>query len=563
MSAGSVAGRGAATWWGVVIVSAILGLGLAGDSALCSSATYDEVTYLKVAARWWRTGSEDAITRMGSPTLFWKIQQAVPLWCLDRAGFGRLIDEPEESQAILLPIVRLSCLPIWLVALATTAAWAGMLYGPKAMAMAASLFALSPNLLAHGPLATMETPLIACSAGMFLLFWRFLRYRERWAFAASAMVGGLAMSCKYTTVLLPPIFAVLWWADLRTVAELGGLRRLKRVALGMAGYLAILAATNLVLTGFSTAPLSPNTGKHFGVESRLSGRWKAVAEAALEFPVPREMAGFANQVRLQGQGGSSYLLGERRDRGWWHYYFVALAVKVPPGFWMLAAGRLLLLTRRRDEAKGAMMPLAIGLFLGITAIASTRNYGIRYLLPMAPAAIAWVSALAEAGWPWRVLAVAGLLGQAAAVATSHPNELSYFPSWAGGPRGGRHLLADSNLDWGQGLKGLARLQRTHPAYRDLTLYYFGETEPRHYGVAGIAHVVDSSAHHPRLPKQMEAGTRYVAVSSSLQFGPWGPPGYFRALSAIDPVFLLDDASIAIYDARAIPASARWPSGRSP
>ena len=42
-----------------------------------------------------------------------------------------------------------------------------------------------------------------------------------------------------------------------------------------------------------------------------------------------------------------------------------------------------------------MPPLAIAAFLAIAMFASKRNYGVRYLLPMAPLAIVWISALAE------------------------------------------------------------------------------------------------------------------------------------------------------------------------
>ena len=44
----------------------------------------------------------------------------------------------------------------------------------------------------------------------------------------------------------------------------------------------------------------------------------------------------------QASGGASYLWGERRMKGWWYYYFVALAVKVPLGFWLLVVARLAL-----------------------------------------------------------------------------------------------------------------------------------------------------------------------------------------------------------------------------
>src|SRR5262249_34537864 len=124
--------------------------------------------------------------------------------------------------------------------------------------------------------------------------------------------------------------------------------------------------------------------------------------------------------------------------------------------------------------------------------------------------------------------------------------LTYFNTLAGGRIGGRRVLADSNLDWGQGLRALAQLQRERPELRALTLYYFGDTEPRHYGLAGIHHVIDAGSMHPGIPPQFEANTPYVAVSASLQFGPWGPAGYFNALEGVRPVLLTRDTTIGIY-----------------
>ena len=128
----------------------------------------------------------------------------------------------------------------------------------------------------------------------------------------------------------------------------------------------------------------------------------------------------------------------------------------------------------------------------------------------------------------------------------HPGELTYFNELAGGRIGGRRILADSNLDWGQGLKSLARIQAEMPEYRDLTLYYFGDTEPSHYGVAGTCHVVDAIGGRPGLPARLVADTRYLAVSASLQWGPWGPEGYFSRLEGVEPVAFTDDTTIAIY-----------------
>src|SRR5215213_3593644 len=69
------------------LLAAGLGLALLVDAAPRGSATYDEVKYLEVAATWCRAGDQSEISRMGSPLLFWKLQQVPVLWLLDRAGY--------------------------------------------------------------------------------------------------------------------------------------------------------------------------------------------------------------------------------------------------------------------------------------------------------------------------------------------------------------------------------------------------------------------------------------------------------------------------------------------
>jgi hypothetical protein len=188
---------------------------------------------------------------------------------------------------------------------------------------------------------------------------------------------------------------------------------------------------------------------------------------------------------------------------------------------------------------------------------------VRYLLPLAPLAIVWVSALAEGGRIAHTVATIGVLGQALAVASVHPYELSYFNAVAGGQAGGRRILADSNLDWGQGLKALARLQRERPELQDLTFYYFGDTEPKYYGVLGCCHVVDAGEVHPGLPPVLEATTRYLAVSASLQFGPWGPEGYFRRLDRLAPVATTEDGTVLIYRVADLSTSVQVAPAREP
>jgi 4-amino-4-deoxy-L-arabinose transferase-like glycosyltransferase len=539
-----------------VVLAAAVGVALMTDTAWRISATYDEVTYINVATTWWRTGRQDSIARMGSPLTFWKLQQAPVLWLLDRSGRRDLANDPVGRLAELLPLVRVGALWVWLSTLGLTAWWSCRLYGPRAMVLAAWLFALGPNLLAHGALVTMELPVTAASTAVFLFFWRYLEGGRRRDFWIAAALTGLAFSCKFTAVLLPAIVAAVWWVH-RVRSGRRPFRAAIEVARGAVGFVAVMVVADIAVTGGALLPSSPRSGqRHPTVEARFGAAVQHILTRAIETPIPQDWVGFATQARLQKAGGPSYLLGQRRMRGWWYYYFVAMAVKVP-----LTVGLLLLIRcgtacRERWPEREALIPLAIGLFLLATALGSSRNYGLRYLLPLAPMAIVWMSALAEqTGWR-RLVAWFGLLGPALGVAATHPDELTYFNVVAGGRLGGRAVLADSNLDWGQGLKSLARLQKARPELADVTIFYFGSIEPKRFGVAGTCHVIDAHDEHPGLPATFSASTPFVAVSASLQFGPWGPPGYFRALDGVRPCAMTDDTTIAVYRTADLPLPER-------
>jgi hypothetical protein len=556
------AGPASPRWCFVVVVgSAVLGLALIADQAVHMSATYDEVTYLRIAAHWWRTGEQDQITRLGSPLTFWKLQQASTFWALDRVGLGFWVDDPIGHQEELLPVVRIGASWSWLLAMLIAANWAKQLHGPKGMAMAAIAFAVSPNLLAHGSLLTMEMPLVACSSAMLHRAWLFLKWKKSRDFWTTAALGGLGMSLKFTTILIPPILALLWAIDLGLdpTDPRRGFRRIvgiaRTVGLGMVPFAAVMVLANLVVTGFATIPLSARNGPHPSLEARLGPALRPIAGRVLEASFPNDWVAFTTQLSFQRAGGPSYLLGERRMTGWTYYYLVALAVKVPLAFWLLAIGRGWLGRRARSGDREWALPVFVVAFLVIAMMGSKRNYGYRYLLPMATPAIVWTSGLAEGRRAAKWCATLGLLGMGYAVGSIHPHELSYFNELAGGPIGGRKFLADSNLDWGQGAKSLARLQRARPEFRDLTVFYFGDTDPGHYGVEGLRIVFDANHVPAGLPSKLTVETRFLAVSASLQWGPWGPADYFRELNDVEPVVYTDDFTIAIYRASDVPPRA--------
>ena len=75
------------------------------------------------------------------------------------------------------------------------------------------------------------------------------------------------------------------------------------------------------------------------------------------------------------------------------------------------------------------------------------------------------------------LTLAGLLGLwIFGLATTYPYTLTFFNLFVGGPANGYKYLADSNVDWGQGLKLLKRWM-DREGVEQVGLAYFGTADP--------------------------------------------------------------------------------------
>jgi hypothetical protein len=63
----------------------------------------------------------------------------------------------------------------------------------------------------------------------------------------------------------------------------------------------------------------------------------------------------------------------------------------------------------------------------------------------------------------------------------HPHYLAYFNQFVGGPQSGYRHLVDSNLDWGQDLKGLKSYMDRN-GIETIRLSYFGTADPSQYDI---------------------------------------------------------------------------------
>jgi hypothetical protein len=545
----------------IILLPLMIGLILLNGPIHRNSATYDEVTYYRLAIDWWKTGADESITRMGSPVTFWKWQSLPALIWLDWSGEFNDLHEPLDQLPSLLPVFRLSALWIWGLGLWASQYWAWRLNGHKAALFTGICYASGPNLLAHGSLITMECPLWVFWTLSFIGISNFISKRSRKSLALGSIFAGIAFSMKFTAVLIPFLFLAILWIK-ESLESSGNLLKCEfkfwiRSLIKSCGTFAIftmlMIVTNLVVTGFATIPLSEQKGEHPWLLKIFTPEIASHLASLLEMSIPVDWAGFLTQLRHQSSGGPGYLFGEISNSGWRWYYLVALSVKVPVA--ILAAILLrpvLIRTIRKPE--DWLIPAVSIIFLAVACAGSKRNYGFRYLLPVAPMMIVWLSGLVRTN-PGRIAAVMIVASLGLNTFRTHPWELTYFNEFVGGPELGRRILADSNLDWGQGLLQLREMQCTRPELNSLTLFYFGDVAPSVYEISGMTFQVDASDRFEHLPKTLAGlNSQYVAVSTSLSDGPWGPSEYFRIFREIKPVTTTPDGSIRIYELDVVIAS---------
>lgn len=246
----------------------------------------------------------------------------------------------------------------------------------------------------------------------------------------------------------------------------------------------------------------------------LPGDLPRLAAAALwaahdrRLPLRAYWSGLELVRRLhEGSGHGCRMLGRVYHVAPWYYFPLAVATKTPCGFLVLFAMASALALHpahwpRRDELPLLIPPLV---YLGIV-LQSHMTVGVRHLLPLYVFAFVWASRLVRRGRGARWLnavVCALLVWQAASVWQASPHYLAYFNELAGGVTHGADWFRDSNVDWGQDLRLLARYQAAHPKMAPMGLAYFGTAAPGAYGV-----------HSPPIPLN-KPWPGYVAVSVTL------------------------------------------------
>jgi hypothetical protein len=570
-------------WWVWLVAGVLLvtHFALAVGSKRSASTTSDEIVHLTAGYSYWANQDYRLHPENGNLPQRWA---ALPTW-LEGATFPELSGSEYwrysdvwvlghqffyETGEDHFPRLQRGRAMIALFSVGTgllVFLWSRRLFGDWGALISLTLFAFSPDFLAHGALVTSD----ACMAFFFLAagaaWWRHLhdpRLRYWWL---SAVTLGLAFVAKYSAVLIIPMMVAMTAvrASAPETLTLAGRQfttwrgKFCGGALSAAGHAVVVAAViwgfySLRYTAFNPTlppaehfirPWADSVGKT-GIVGELVRALAAIKALPEAFLYGFDFVLHTSSVR------AAFLNGEYSASGWRTFFLWTFALKSTPAVLVLT-GALGMLTARiaagGNNSLSRLYPFTplIALFVVYWAasIASHLNIGHRHILPTYPVLFIAAGAFATLGAAhWlKAASISLLLGWHVFEGLRYsPHHLAYFNVFAGGPQNGWRHLVDSSLDWGQDLPTLKTWLDRNAGSERTYLSYFGTGQPLYYGIRAHPTAPLNLFKFPPSYAPFEAGIYCVSATIVQQVytpvGPWtlDREKEYQELRALEPLF---------------------------
>jgi dolichyl-phosphate-mannose-protein mannosyltransferase len=411
--------------------------------------------------------------------------------------------------------------------------WGRELFGLRAGIAALGLYCFDPNILAHSSIVHTDIPFALCFFAGTYFFWR-TSNRVTWIdLFCTSLFFAFAAITKFSFLLILPIWAVLgiiraFSAEPQqsqvTSPEVVDTRLSKLMLVSIVITTAAIFAYVVLWTayGFRFDAVGQQKGE-LQIGALLSNEdWLSplVLFNSKYFAFPEAWV-YGLVDALKNLNRSSYLLGETSNNGFWLYFPVAFALKTPLPTLLLFVLAVVLILLRPQLAQGHLFLLIPAFVFFSLAVWSRFNIGMRHILPVYPFLFVWLGGfvaticLSRKWWArWGTVALGIWL--ISSVVRVYPDYLAYFNEVAGGPENGHKFLVDSNLDWGQDLKGLKRWMDDYGVQK-IEFAYFGTMDPSSYGINAIP-ALGSNRLFWRGGKDHSPTSPYVAISATYLAG---------------------------------------------
>ncbi|MEV6172428.1 phospholipid carrier-dependent glycosyltransferase [Streptomyces sp. NPDC051954] len=365
-------------------------------------------------------------------------------------------------------------------------AFARELVGMAGALTALALYAFSPDVIAHGSLATLDVPAAGFLLTSVWLLWR-ARVRPQLYVPLAGMALGAALATKMSALAAVPVLVVLagvsvWRAGAVAQAGAGPVLDRRRALLRAAAGAGIMTLAAIAVVWATYLIVDPRLRWTPPQAMPTVQGLRGMLVDLLPFPEAYR-DGMRIQFGMERLPWQSFLFGRVYTGSLWYYLPAALLVKTPLGMLVLWAAGVVAVVAVRRLRPAAPYLLAAPVVLLVAAMEGSRDFGTRYavFVPM-------FFAVAAAGvltlrWRWRFLTTAALvLFVAISSLRTFPYYLPYSNEAFGGPAKTHLRLHDANVDWGQDLGRLAdRLRERYPGER-IWLVYKGSGLPAYYGI---------------------------------------------------------------------------------
>ncbi len=404
--------------------------------------------------------------------------------------------QPGLSQDRIIFLARLPTLLLGVLFGYFVFVWARELFGDVGGVAALTLYAFCPDILAHSGLATSDIFIAFFFYMTLWRFWKYLKKQSRKNLVLTGVMAGLAFLSKFSAILILPILLLIALLS-GSIRKVGPSR--------MAGFLTVCFLTIWAGYFFEMKPLLKNTpdpAKKIAVYRSIGG--EGLVHFASEVPVPLStfVSAFGSMMMTRVKGTNAFFMGEWSHslKSWWEYYFVAFGIKNTIPFLIFIFLSLVLLGRLPANQLSKLFLLVPIAFFFLATLRDKAPAGIRYFLPVYP--LFFILCGGWAAWAWekkrvlRFMVVALLLWHALSAVRAYPDYLSYFNELIGGPEQGWRYLRDSNIDWGQDLKGVAEWAKKEGVAQIVLTTISPVDLERAYGIPWRT-FAESELHEPR------------------------------------------------------------------
>ncbi len=378
-------------------------------------------------------------------------------------------------------------------------------WGIPAACISTCIYAFSPNILANGRLATLDSGVMVF---MFVALYFFISWWKKPGYLYAILTGiafGVAQTAKFTALFLVPVFLITGLVYILFYIRKKFWNPQRAVQLGVGLFSAFLSIW--LIYGISAYQTPPEwvSSKIQEVVPATNDALKTPADLVRLFngnDLTRPLAVYGlgilrSYTYTKGPITNflQYLWGDFSEYGWWYYYLAAYVVKEPLPILLALPLALILIVYVSLKKKKVDLPLA-GIIIAVILTGGLMslgnlNIGLRYFLPVFPLIYTILGYAAMLLFKYvrsKTKQIQIALGSLLIVLGGwlvwenvriFPSYLAYFNQLAGGPEKGYAYLIDSNIDWGQGLVQLATWAKAHPD-KKLYIDYFGQGELSHY-----------------------------------------------------------------------------------